>query len=190
MTKSMGLAAPILAVLGVGTIALLVFNPGSALYERPAEVESRARLGRPLMQLRSRIGSPAPELAFRFLTDDSDHRLQEFRGKVVLLNVWATSCGPCLSEMPGLTNLQRKYGLDRLAVITLTDEFREPVLRFAERKPLALPPFSAYTKRFDWVPKIVLPLTVLIDRDGIIRDLNVGKRSEERIVKASIRRYL
>jgi len=185
----MRLAAPVVAAVGIGTVALLVFNPGSARYKQPSEAESKARLGRPLMQLRGRIGSSAPELSFRLLSDDSDHRLQDFRGRVVLLNVWATSCGPCLAEMPGLTNLQRKYGLDRLAVITLTDEFREPVLRFAERKRLALPPFSAYTKRFDWVPKIVLPLTVLIDRDGIIRDLNIGRRSEGEF-EASIRRYL
>ena len=140
------------------------------------------------MQLRRRIGSPSPDLAFRLLSDDSDHRLHELRGRVVLLNAWNTSCAPCLAEMPGLNKLQRKYGLERLAIITLTDEFREPVRRFAERKPLVLPPFSAYTKRFDWIPKVVFPLTVFIDRDGIIRDMSVGKRSEEEF-ESGLRRY-
>ena len=185
----MGRALPVLTALGIVTLVLLVFNPRSARYKKPSEAESKARLGRPLIELRGRIGSSAPELSFRLLSDDSNHRLQDFRGRVVLLNVWATSCGPCLAEMPALTSLQGKYGLDRLAVITLTNEFREPVLRFAERKPLALPPFSAYTKRFDWVPKIVLPLTILIDRDGIIRDLKVGRRSEDEF-EATIRGYL
>jgi thiol-disulfide isomerase/thioredoxin len=189
MTKSMRFAVPIVTFLGIGTVVLLAFNAPSTRPKEPSEVEYKAWLGRPLMELRRRIGSPSPDLAFRLLSDDSQHRLQEFRGRVVLLNVWETSCGPCLAEMPGLNNLQREYGQHRLAIITLTDEFREPVLRFAERKPLALPPLSAYTKRFDWIPKVVFPLKIFIDRDGVIRELIVGKRSEQEF-EVGIQRYL
>lgn len=183
----------LLAILALGGGLLLVrSNPPVVEYPpQPTEVEIKARLGSDLSKLRRLIGSPVPDLAFRLIADDSPRRLSEYRGRLVLLNVWGTGCGPCLAEMPALNALQRIHG-DRLAVITLTTEFRDHVRRFADRRSLELPPLSAYTytaKQFQWVPRIVFPLTIFIDRDGIAREFTVGRRSEEEL-DATVRRYL
>lgn len=61
----------------------------------------------------------APDVAF---TDAAGHRLSlaDFRGKVVLLNFWATWCGPCVKEMPSLDRLQAKLGGDRFTVVAVS----------------------------------------------------------------------
>ncbi len=71
-----------------------------------------------------------PDLAFTG-ADGKSHRLSEWRGKVVLLNLWATWCAPCKVEMPSLDRLQAKLGGDGFTVLTLS------VDRGGVEKPLA-----------------------------------------------------
>lgn len=59
-----------------------------------------------LAQDRSVIGKLAPELGFRMVDSNEKRTLANFKGKVVLLNLWATSCPPCLEELPELNRLQ------------------------------------------------------------------------------------
>src|SRR5689334_1311934 len=76
---------------------------------------------------------PAPKWE---LLDVNGKRISsdEFKGKVVVLDFWATWCPPCRSEMPGYTDLQRKYGKDRLAIIgvSLDDAGPAVVKQFIE----------------------------------------------------------
>ena len=60
-----------------------------------------------------------PDLSFTS-ADGKPHRLSEWRGKVVLLNLWATWCAPCKVEMPSLDRLQAKLGGDAFAVLALS----------------------------------------------------------------------
>ena len=62
---------------------------------------------------------PVPELIF-FDADGKQVTLADFRGEVVVLNLWATWCAPCRREMPSLDRLQAKYGGDGLEVIALS----------------------------------------------------------------------
>jgi thiol-disulfide isomerase/thioredoxin len=62
---------------------------------------------------------PVPELTF-LDGDGNEVALADFRGKVVVLNLWATWCAPCRREMPSLDRLQAKYGADGLEVIALS----------------------------------------------------------------------
>jgi cytochrome c biogenesis protein CcmG/thiol:disulfide interchange protein DsbE len=104
-------------------------------------------------------------------------RLESYRGKVVLLNFWATWCPPCRAEMPDLIKLQGQYRTNGLQVIGITyppQKMRE-VRRFADsigvNYPIAIG--TAATKsRFS--KDETLPLTVLIDRQGKISDLIQG----------------
>lgn len=61
----------------------------------------------------------APNLAFKG-SDGKPHQLSEWRGKVVLLNLWATWCAPCKVEMPSLDRLQEKLGSDNFSVLALS----------------------------------------------------------------------
>ncbi|HSA80910.1 MAG TPA: TlpA disulfide reductase family protein [Geminicoccaceae bacterium] len=112
---------------------------------------------------------PVPELSFQD-AQGNQVSLANFRGQVVVLNLWATWCAPCLREMPSLDRLQAKLGGDRLQVVALSidrggveqiEAFYEEVgIRHLEiyRDP------KATTSRA--LGAFGLPTTVVIDPDG------------------------
>jgi thiol-disulfide isomerase/thioredoxin len=100
------------------------------------------------------------------------------RGKVVLLNFWATWCGPCRMEVPDLVELQKKYP-ERLQVIGLVvdDEDQEAVRAFAKRYAINYPIAMATNEmrfRFGGVP--ALPTTFIIDAQGRVVQKHIGLR--------------
>ena len=118
----------------------------------------------------------APALELRDLKGRR-HRLSDYRGKVVLLNFWATWCPPCRAEMPDLVKLQRRYGARGLRIIGITypPETARAVRRFAARLSVNYP-VALGTKEMMtlFTPGETLPLTVVIDRDGNVRELIEG----------------
>lgn len=114
--------------------------------------------------------------------------LEALRGKVVLLNIWATWCPPCVKEMPSMQRIyeeHRERGLEILAV-AVDDEpgVRQPdgrieglvsefVDRFGLTFPVVVDPTGETERRFDTQ---YLPTTFLIDREGRIRAREVGGR--------------
>lgn len=116
--------------------------------------------------------SEAPALALKDLRGRTV-RTSDYRGKVVLLNFWATWCPPCRAEMPDLVKWQRQYWSKGLQVIGITyppTELRA-VQRFIRSIGVNYPILlgTEETKAlFD--PGETLPFTVVIDREGKIRD--------------------
>jgi thiol-disulfide isomerase/thioredoxin len=108
---------------GAGFLAALMI-PGSGPRVRSFDPTAQERqTAAPAPALGTFI-SPAgpqalPDLAFTSV-DGKPHRLAEWRGKVVLLNLWATWCAPCKVEMPSLDRLQAKLGGDAFAVLALS----------------------------------------------------------------------
>ena len=96
--------------------------------------------------------------------------LEDFRGKIVLLNVWATWCVPCRKEMPTLDALQGQLGSDQFQVVELSiDEAGFPVIRrfFSEIGIMHLKPYLADSVRtFAALAVVGLPTTILMDRKG------------------------
>lgn len=121
--------------------------------------------------------SPAPDFTLKGI-DGRNLRLQEQRGQVVLVNFWATWCGPCRQEMPHLNRLYDKYrgsGFTLLAV-NIDDDPRTAVATAAKmglRFPVLLDTDKTVSKRYDLGS---MPATVLIDRDGKVRFLHRGYR--------------
>ncbi|HEV7890416.1 MAG TPA: TlpA disulfide reductase family protein [Pyrinomonadaceae bacterium] len=118
----------------------------------------------------------APALALKDIRGRSV-RLGDYKGKVVLLNFWATWCPPCRAEIPDLMKAQHQYAGRGLQVIGVTypPEKLRDVRRFVRRLgvnyPIALG--TKGTKAlFD--KGDTLPLTVVIDRDGNVRDVIEG----------------
>jgi thiol-disulfide isomerase/thioredoxin len=114
---------------------------------------------------------PAPELGFT-ARDGAAHRLADFRGRVVLVNLWATWCAPCVREMPSLDHLQAMLG-DRLSVLAISEDrggakIVEPFLAKLglERLAIYLDPSGAAQQAF---AVRGLPTSFLIDGDGRIR---------------------
>jgi cytochrome c biogenesis protein CcmG/thiol:disulfide interchange protein DsbE len=119
----------------------------------------------------------APELVVKGM-DGRTVSLAGARGKVVLLNFWATWCGPCRMEVPDLVELQTKYK-DRLQVIGLVvdDEDEAAVRAFAKRYAINYPIAMATSEmrfRFGGVP--ALPTSFIIDAQGRVVQKHIGLR--------------
>lgn len=109
-----------------------------------------------------------------FLMDGEKTRtLADFKGQVVLVNLWATWCTPCLKELPTLDALEEKYAANGLVVLALsTDTLPYKQLRgFVDKQKLELPHLAQDTsgKIYEQLKTRGLPLTYLIDRQGKVR---------------------
>jgi thiol-disulfide isomerase/thioredoxin len=104
-------------------------------------------------------------------------RLSQYKGKVVLLNFWATWCPPCRAEMPDLVKMQREYAKQGLQVVGVTypPETVSKVRRFVRRLGVNYPIVLGTKETKALFDKgETLPLTVVIDRDGNIRETIEG----------------
>lgn len=141
-----------------------------------------------LVTLRETKDERVPDISFRRVADDTLLHLHEFEGKVVVLNLWATWCPPCLKEMPTLDRLQASYKDRGLVVITLSDEPRKRLQEYFEKHPVGL--VSGYTSSFKWIKiETFRPFTLIIDRKGILRRHIFGELSYEDF-ESYIRPYL
>ena len=109
--------------------------------------------------------------------------LSDYEGKVILLNFWATWCGPCVGEMPAFPQLLEKYG-DDLAVITVDkQEDSETVAEFIADEgydfPVVLDTDGAIGELY---PSYGIPYTIIIAPDGTISDTSLGAGSAEEMV--------
>jgi len=115
-----------------------------------------------------------------FLTpEDSTTDLSAFRGRVVVLNVWAMWCRPCRTELPTLAGLDAAYG-DEIAVVTVNvDRTPEEVQTardfLAEHVPLAFYSDPTFELPFRLPGRGAMPQTILIDRQGRIRAWLAGE---------------
>jgi thiol-disulfide isomerase/thioredoxin len=118
----------------------------------------------------------APPLALRSL-DGQTVRLSDYRGKVVMLNFWATWCPPCRAEMPELVRLQREYRRRGLQIVgvTVPPLKRREMRRFVRSIKINYPILygtRATGKMFETGE--TLPVTIIIDREGNVRDKIIG----------------
>jgi thiol-disulfide isomerase/thioredoxin len=113
-----------------------------------------------------RAGKPAPAATFT-MVDGSKVSLADLKGKVVLLNFWATWCGPCRAEMPDIIKLHNNYKDRGLVVLGLSADDNQAALdAFLKESPLPYP-VSRVTREqglaFDVSP---IPTSILIDKSG------------------------
>jgi thiol-disulfide isomerase/thioredoxin len=113
-------------------------------------------------------------------------RSEQFKGKVVVLDFWATWCVPCRIEIPGYIDLQRKYGKDGLVIIGVSVDQEGPavVKKFMSDFGINYPIVMAdddIVNAFGGVD--AYPTTYIIDRGGVIRDRKIGVQSEAKFEK-------
>jgi thiol-disulfide isomerase/thioredoxin len=120
-------------------------------------------------------GGPTPPLALRDLAG-KEHRLEDYRGKVVVLNFWATWCDPCREEMPAMQRLQAKLAGRPFAILAV--DYGEGAPRIGEFLKKVPVRFTVLLDRDTsaataWKVK-VLPTTLVIDAEQKIRFVAVG----------------
>ncbi len=116
------------------------------------------------------LNKPAPTFS-RTSLENEPVDLAALRGRVVLLNFWATWCAPCQLEMPRFVQWQEKYNADGLSIVGVSmDDDSEPVKKFLRKRNLKYPVIMGDEKLgLAYGGVLGLPVTYLIDRQGIIR---------------------
>lgn len=124
------------------------------------------------LPVKAEVGFRAPAYEAVSLAGDSVS-LADYRGKVVLLNVWATWCGPCRQEIPELRQLHARYARDGFAVIGVTVDAMgsEPqVAGFVKEFQMDYPLWHDREERVSAQYAVMgLPASFLIDRYGVVR---------------------
>jgi cytochrome c biogenesis protein CcmG, thiol:disulfide interchange protein DsbE len=143
-------------------MALLIFG-----------LSHRTRQSGHIVPVESRKAMPA--LVMEKL-DGGEWRMEDHRGKVVLINYWATWCGPCQMETPGLVSLARDLGPGGLAVVGVSMDTgdRTKVRDFVERFQVGYPVvFPGNMSQMEFGME-GLPTTILVDRNGRVAKTYVG----------------
>lgn len=114
-----------------------------------------------------------------------DSLLHEFRGKIVMVNFWAVWCTPCVGELPRLDSINRRYSQHvSVIAVDIGDPDKSVVLQLVEDLSLGLPVIwlseqEATLLKDEWNLPDVLPVTLLLDRDGVEVTRLAGSRSLE-----------
>ena len=123
----------------------------------------------------SLTGKPAPDFALKSSTGQN-LRLSEYRGDVVMINFWATWCGPCRQEMPLLDDLYNRYqrvGFNLLGVNIDDDSGRamEMIRELGVNFPVLFDARKEVSRMYD---VDAMPVTVIVDREGNVRYVHQG----------------
>ena len=177
----------IVAIDDVNTLSLQQFSfmirsqvPGSKLIlalERDGEklnreVELSARPD-PSVANKKMTNKAAPAFAVTLLESGLTHRLEDYRGKVLLLEFWATWCGPCIQAIPALNNVRAKFSADEVAILAISDETRDKVMQFQPKDQMEYTVALSTTAKRDYQVHAI-PTAFLIDPQGIVRWTHVG----------------
>jgi peroxiredoxin len=120
-------------------------------------------------------GQPAPDFALKS-SSGQNMRLSEYRGDVVMINFWATWCGPCRQEMPLLDELYSRYervGFNLLGVNIDDDSNR--AMEMINELGVSFPVLFDATKEVSRLYQVdAMPVTVIVDREGNVRHVHQG----------------
>lgn len=173
-----------LLILGIGGAALLYANRGAFIKVSEPAAEARSDLARFAVGSLARLETPAalpatPTYAFRS-RDGAETTLAAFRGKVVVVNVWAMWCAPCRTEMPTLARLAQIYEGRDLVVLPVNvdieaDKIADGRSFIDVHEPLPFYTDPAFKLPFLLPGKGKMPQTVLLDRKGRIRAAFAGE---------------
>ena len=138
------------------------------------------------------LRGPAPDFALESLNGETV-RLSDFRGKVVLVNFWATWCGPCKILTPWLVDLQNQYrpqGLEIIGIALDEDATKAEIAEFADKERVnyaVLIGNEKVAESYGGVP--AMPDTFFISRDGQIVNRIIGLKSKG-VLEDSIKKAL
>lgn len=172
MAIVIGIVALIAVIAGAG---LLYVNQGGGTTNSHLSVHAKG----PLESLQAPSPYPAPDYEFQNNAGEPV-RFADFKGKVTVVNLWATWCAPCKLEMPTLAALAKRYeGRDDFQVVVIsmdTDRAQQAARDFiAEHPPLAYYSDKKFQLAFEFPGEGKMPQTVILDRDARVVAVMVGE---------------
>lgn len=158
--RQWGIIAGVIAVLGTG------------LYL------ASTKLGAELFPLK--IGSEAPDFAANPMAPGAEVKgIDDYKGDVVLLNIWATWCGPCRVEMPSMQRLEETLGPKGLRIVAVSVDapgMERTINEFAEELKLSFEILHDPSQRIEQIYQTTgVPETFIIGRDGRVRRRVIGQ---------------
>ena len=173
-----GVATALLLIGMIGGGGLLYANRDGGGKESASSALSVYAKGS-LAKLQTPAPTPAPDYVFKD-AEGRDARFADFKGKVAVVNLWATWCAPCKIEMPTLAALAKHYeGRDDLAVVTISMDVDKAVPEarafIAEHPPLTYYADPKFQLPFEFPGKGAMPQTILLDRRGNVRAVLTGE---------------
>ncbi len=134
-----------------------------------------APLSAPFSALAVTVNDQAPDFTLKSL-EGTNLRLDEYKGQVVLINFWASWCGPCRQEMPLLDRIHQRYSDAGFAVLGVNVEGQiAPAKEIADSTGVTFPLLIDENQRVAEVYDLeAMPSSVLVDRDGVVRYVHRG----------------
>ena len=164
--RRVSLQSMVIIVLIVILIGILILLQTKDTFYNPSDGSQLAK------------GLPAPNFSLPGL-DGQMVRLTDYRGKVVLLNIWATWCPPCVEEMPSMEKLYQKLkgeGFEILAV-SIDESGAQDVLPFMKKHKLSFPALTDPEGRIKGLYQTAgVPESFVIDKDGTLVEKVIGPR--------------
>jgi thiol-disulfide isomerase/thioredoxin len=162
------ISAPVLVF-----VALVAAAGGYAVYRWQASGDTATSASNAsslwLQPLRDAAGAP--------------HTLSQWRGKVLIVNFWATWCAPCREEIPLFVKLQREYGDRGIQFVGIAIDEPAKVQPFAQEFGINYPVMVGGMDTAEWSRRLgngagALPFTLIVGRDGVVRATHVGAMKE------------
>jgi len=173
-----GVATVLALAVVIGGAALLYANRdggGKESASSALSVYARGSLGK----LLTPAPAPAPDYVFKD-AEGRDVRFNDFKGRVAVVNLWATWCAPCKIEMPTLAALAEHYkDREDVAVVTISMDVDKAVPEarafIADHPPLVFYADPKFQLPFEFPGKGAMPQTILLDRQGKVRAVLTGE---------------
>jgi peroxiredoxin len=173
------------ATTGLVVAAVGLILVGAATWFLVSGSEANATAPSDFSAIPARVIYPAPPLELKDALG-VPHALSDYRGQIVLINLWATWCPPCTAEMPNLQRFFERYRGDRFTVIAIEDGDPGPeVVAYAAAHQITFPIWldPTYEATDHAFKSTNLPSSYVVDRSGSIRLVWFGAISEENLEK-------
>ncbi len=137
------------------------------------------------------VGNPAPDFQF-YNPEEEPISLSDLRGKPVMLNFWATWCGPCVSEMPYIQQVYEEWSARGLVLLAINiGETSSQVEEFLQNHNLSVPVLLDTRQVIAQKYSIrAIPTTFFIDKDGIIQAMKVGPFPNKEAIESELNKIM